>query len=507
MMPVSFNHIPSGNNLRVPLFYAEMDNSQANYASGTAAPALLIGQMLGTGTAAAGTPVVVSGSNDANALFGRGSMLARMVNLYRQSDPLGELWCIPVADNSAGVAATGTITVSGAATAAGTINLYIAGQLVQVAVGSADSANTIATHIGAVINAALDLPVTATVSSAVVTVACRWKGLTGNDIGLQDSYRGSAGGEALPTGVSLAYVVMSGGTTNPSLAPAVTGMGANPYDFIIHPYTDSGSLSTISAAMNDAAGRWSWLEQIYGHVYTALRGSLSNLVTFGALVNDQHLTVAAIDADCQAPCWEYAASYGAANAVFIKADPARPTQTGQLNGIMVPRAGKQFIQSDRNTLLAWGVATSSVVAGVVQVERAITTYQLDQYGQPDTSYMDSETMHTAAYVLRDLRRLIVSKYGRHKLADDGTLYGPGQAIVTPAVIRGELIGEYNVLERNGFVQNATAFAQYLILERDANNPNRVNALFPPEYINQLRVFAVLNQFRLSDPPPVSNTIY
>lgn len=29
-----------------------------------------------------------------------------------------------------------------------------------------------------------------------------------------------------------------------------------------------------------------------------------------------------------------------------------------------------------------------------------------------------------------------------------------------------------------------------------DNPNRLDVLFPPDYVNQLRVFAVLNQFRL-----------
>jgi hypothetical protein len=34
------------------------------------------------------------------------------------------------------------------------------------------------------------------------------------------------------------------------------------------------------------------------------------------------------------------------------------------------------------------------------------------------------------------------------------------------------------------------------VERDVNDPNRVNVLYPPDLINQLRVFAVLAQFRL-----------
>ena len=52
---------------------------------------------------------------------------------------------------------------------------------------------------------------------------------------------------------------------------------------------------------------------------------------------------------------------------------------------------------------------------------------------------------------------------------------------------------------NGIVENADLFAQNLIVERDANNPNRLNVLFPPDLVNQLRVFAVLAQFRLQYP--------
>ena len=114
--------------------------------------------------------------------------------------------------------------------------------------------------------------------------------------------------------------------------------------------------------------------------------------------------------------------------------------------------------------------------------------------------MDSETLFTAAYCLRYLYAAITSKYPRHKLAADGTRFAAGQAIVTPAVIRGELIAAYAQLIFQGLAQNAEAFAANVIVQQDPNNPNRLNVLFPPEYINQLRVFGVLNQFRLQDPP-------
>jgi phage tail sheath gpL-like len=136
------------------------------------------------------------------------------------------------------------------------------------------------------------------------------------------------------------------------------------------------------------------------------------------------------------------------------------------------------------------------VSGTVQIERAITTYQRNSMGDADASYLDSETLHTSAYVLRRLKSIITSKYARHKLASDGTRYGAGQAIVTPSVIRGELVAEYARLETSGICENRDLFKKYLIVERNADNPNRLDVLFPPDYVNQLRVFALLNQFRL-----------
>ena len=515
MSGVSFQHIPS--NLRVPLFYAEMDNSQANM-GGQALNALLIGQMFPWGTATPNKALLVTDPKSALILFGQGSMLARMVASYRLQDAGScNLWCIPVQDDPAASQASATIVINGYANAAGAIALYIAGQRVNVGVQLADSPYNIAANMVSCINAALDLPVTAATGeygyavramsaisegSAVVTLTSKWSGQTANDITILDSFLGWSAGERVPTGVSLSYSgpTLSGGSTDPSLAAtAILGMGDDPYDFIIHPYAQAQALNDLQLELNDVTGRWSYAKQIYGHCYTALRGILSNLVAFGMTLNDQHHTVAAIDTDCPNPCWEYAAAYGGANAVDIAGDPARPTQTTPLVGLLPPRVGNRFLFEDRQALLSFGIATSFVGGGQLCVERAITTYQQNAFGAPDTSYLDSETLHTSAYVLRALKSVITSKYPRHKLADDGTRFAAGQAIVTPSVIKGELCAVYGEMEYLGIVENLDTFKQYLIVERDTTDPNRVNVLFPPDYVNQLRVFAVLNQFRLQYP--------
>jgi phage tail sheath gpL-like len=231
-------------------------------------------------------------------------------------------------------------------------------------------------------------------------------------------------------------------------------------------------------------------------VYAAARGTLSSLVTLGTPRNDPHHTIAGYELDVPNPMWEYAAAYNAANAAGLLVDPARPTQTLPLVGILPARAGKRFLLTERQSLLNYGIATSSYSGGAVRIERAITTYQKNTMGQADTSYLDSETLHQLTEITRRLRSCITNKYPRHKLANDGTRFGAGQAIVTPSVIRGELLAEYADMELEGLVENADLFNKYLVVERDSKNPNRLNVLLPPDLVNQLRIFAVLNQFRL-----------
>lgn len=130
------------------------------------------------------------------------------------------------------------------------------------------------------------------------------------------------------------------------------------------------------------------------------------------------------------------------------------------------------------------------------IARETTTYTSNLYGNSDDAYTDVTTLATLAKLLRNQRQAITSKYPRHKLMNDGTRVGVGQAVVSPRIIKAELVAQYRMDEFNGLVEDAAAFKENLIVERDPNDPNRINVLYPPDLINQLRVFAVLAQFRL-----------
>lgn len=497
-MTVSFNTIPADN--RVPLFYAEMDNSAANTAQDSA-PSLLIGMALPESDMPLNQLMIMPSKDLAKKMAGRGSQLARMVEAYRQVDPFGELWVIAVPDN--GKVASGTITITGTATDAGTVNLYVGTRKVQVTVATGDTGDQVAQAMLSIINNNPDLPVTAEyqttsageVQGAVILSAVN-SGPVGNNIPLTLNYYGTASGEEIPAGLSIQTGKMSGGAGDPDLSQAIAAMGDEPFDYIGLPFSDANSLQLMSVEMNDSAGRWSYIRQLYGHVYTAKTGSLSELVAFGDSLNNQHITIAGYEEEVQTCVDELVAYRLARDAVFLRIDPARPTQTGELTGALPAPTGKRFTITEQQSLLTHGIATAYTESGVLRIQRDITTYKTNTYGVADNSYLDSETLHTSAYVLRRLKSIITSKYGRHKLANDGTRFGPGQAIVTPAVIRGELGSTYRQLEREGIVENFDLFQKYLIVERNANDPNRLDVLFPPDYVNQLRVFAVLNQFRL-----------
>lgn len=495
-MAISFNNLPS--NIRVPLFYAEIDNSQASFFQ-QQATALIIGQMLSSGTLPAGDkdkPVLITQVDQAKTLFGVGSLLARMVAAFKANNLFTEVWCMALTDNGAGVAATGSVDITGSATAAGVLNVYIAGQRVQVSVSVGDTADDVGAALEAAITATPSLPVTGSNTTGTVTLTAKHVGEIGNDVDVRVNYLGDLGGEAIPAGLAVGITAMNSGAANPLLTNGIAAMGDKEFDTIALPYTDTTSLNAMQTEMNDATGRWSWSRQIYGHVFSAKKASVANLGTLGNGRNDQHATIIGFD-DSPSPTYEWAAAWAAQAALALSNDPARPLQTLPLINILPPPLASRFTLTEQQTLLFDGIATWAVESGGrVLISRSVTTYQKNVFGEPDPSYLDVETLATLARIVRTLRVAITQKFSRHKLADDGTRFGEGQAVVTPNIIRSELIAQYSLMESLGLVENTPAFSAALIVERNALDPNRVDVLFPPDLINQLRIFALLGQFRL-----------
>src|SRR5262249_55578457 len=156
----------------------------------------------------------------------------------------------------------------------------------------------------------------------------------------------------------------------------------------------------IAAFLNDQTGRWSWTQELFGHCFFAFRGSLSGITTFTTGRNDQHASCIGFF-DSPSPNWLWAPDFAGACAVSLRADPAQPVQTVRLISRAPPLASR-FNISQRNTLLYDGCSTFKVANdNTVRIDRAITTYQLNPAGAPDSSYLDLETMFTLQFLIRD----------------------------------------------------------------------------------------------------------
>jgi phage tail sheath gpL-like len=494
---------------KLPLFWAVVDGSKAGNLS-EAHRALIVGQMFTSGGNAGLQPVSVPTPVGSLALagqyFGIGSMIYRQIKKFLEVNTTQQLWAVGVAEPSAGTAATGSITISTAATASGVLTVYIGGQKVSINVGSTDVVGTIATNLAAAINLLPEISVTAVAASAAVNLTCKWKGLTGNDITIIPNYLGLYGGEILPTGVTLTIVAMASGAGVPDCTAAVSAIQSTEFDYVSMPFSDTATAGVWSTEFGfGATGRWNYTRQQYGIILSAKRDTYANLLTWGLTQNDPVTSTLAIELDSPQPVWEWSAAYCGIAALGFSDDPARPLQTLEMPGILPARIQNRFTQSQLNSLSQSGLAVQSTAPDgnpMMLIEQ--TQYQLNSFGQSDTAFGLLTVLTTLQELLRRMKSAITSKYPRVKLVPDGTRLGPGQAAVTPTDIKAELISEFGQAEYDGLVSDLADFKANLVVEIDDQNPNRVNVLWPPQLAGQLRQLNALAQFRLLYPPVAVN---
>lgn len=493
-MSPSFNQIPS--NLRIPFVAVEFDSSRAQQGPALLAyKALIIGQKLAAGTAPADTLVRCTSVDQAITYGGRGSMLHRQALAWFAANKSTELWLGVLADNGAGIAATGTIVVTGPATADGTIALYLGGERITVGVLSGTASTAIATAIAAAINANLDLPVTASAATSTVTITYRHKGLAGNSYDVRHSF---LTGEALPAGVTLTITALGSvvaGTTNPTLTALIAAMADMWFQIIPHPYTDATSLGALEVELALRSGP---MRQQQGLAITSTSGNFAAHTALGGVRNSPNSVILAQPGqNVLTPPLEFAAEAAGVIAYYAQIDPGRPFQTLALSRAIAPAETDQWSNDERNLFLFDGISpTRRTASGGVQLERVITTYQTSPAGADDTAYLDATTVLTLLYLRYSFRVRMQNKYPRHKLAADGTRFGSGQSVMTPKLGKAEAITWFREMEELGLVEGFDQFKRDLDVQRNGSDPNRLDFLLPPDLINGLIVVAAQIQFRV-----------
>lgn len=482
--------------VRNPGVFVSIDPSKANSGQVTLR-SLLIGQIKTTGRAEPFKPLFCSGVAQAKEAGGPGSQLALMTAAYRRQDPNGELWLLPLLDDDASAQAEAEVALFalGTATAAGTLSLYVAGRRIQVGVPAGGTGQSTGAQFAAAVNATEDLPVAAEWSQAdgVLLLRADNAGQAGNDLDVRWNYLGSAGGEQFPFGMRAPPPArFTGGTGAPDLTVALSNLVDQPFDIVAHPYTDAANLDALREFLDDQQGRWSPVRQVYGHAFTAFRGSLGAALTLLGGRNDQHATIMPY-ADAPEPPFVWAADLAGTVAPSLRANPAVPLQPPLPMGVMPPALGSEFGFGDRNALLYSGGATFEVTPDrVVNVSRCVTTYRRNAAGSPDDSYLDTETLFQLAFVCRFFRADLSGTYTRKIVVPDDTRFATGSAMVTPSIIRGHVVAKYRELERNGMVAESRAFARDLQVE--IAQRGQVRILAPVHLTTGLRQIVTVVQF-------------
>lgn len=524
-MAVGFSQIP--NDVRIPFMHIEIDDSQSGVAVNEVQPALILGHMwtaahsevsanrATAGTASLNTLYPVRDGAEAALFFGPGSMLHQEVLRFRAVNPYGELYCCAVAEDGAATQATWTLTFGGSATEDGTNSLDIDGHLIETAVATGDAAADVAAAVTADVlayNAANLIGMWADATTVVVTIASQVKGVVGSSHDVKLNAGGAAKGQKTPAGLTAALVAATAGTTWPTMTSAVAAMADEPFDVIVVPWWDTTVLDALKAEVDS---RWVWDRALDGHIigvnpvtnYDAVgavfggEGSAyAQLLAFGAARNSAHETLPGTY-DVPGTAWAWAAQWGGLAARYLGEDPAAPLQTLACPDLGPPPRGSdgRWTATERNNLLKSGVATYTIVSGVVHIERSITTYQLNGAGVADVTWLDITTPFTAMRIKRGLKTGFATKYPRAKLVSDDEPIPPVQGAVPrvpPKLARAEFLRMYREFQALGWVEDYDAFEAGLVVERSATDRNRLNVLFPPDFANQLRVLGVLMQPRL-----------
>ncbi len=284
---------------------------------------------------------------------------------------------------------------------------------------------------------------------------------------------------------------------NDDLATTLALLGDTQYHHIVCTLNDDVSVRDLGAFLE---ARYDALQMIPAIAYVAKKGTHAELITYGNKSNCPLISFMSINglgnskneplSDAEA-----LAAWAGQIAQSLANDPCRPLQTLTLNGVY-SIATCEFDWSERNLLLHEGMSTYTVTStGSVQVERAVTAYTKNASDVADDSYLDVMTPATAMYFREKQRSLILSKYGRHKLADDGTNFAQGQAIAMPSMIKGELLTLYKSLEYKGIVQDFDGYKKSLIVTLDKDNKARLNYQDSPQFVNGLIIVAGKIQFR------------
>lgn len=354
---------------------------------------LLVGVKSSAGTATAETPVQVLDEIDGRGKAGQGSELALMIAKAFEQGALNraggggagqpEIWICPIAAPS-GAAAVQTLTVTVTTAVAGTLVVRIAGRTIEVGVSAGDAQNTIATALRNAIAARhVELPITASVATNVVTCTHVTTGTNGNDVVYEVV--------SAPSGVSVASAQGTAGTGTVDITAALDAAVDRNYDAIAISIHSSAAITDAAAHL---AAMWSYAQKYWRWVVMGDKASLGTATGYASSADSEKILIASCEASPSLPS-------EIATAVAVAAW-GRVAPNANLDGVELalypPAPASAYTGAEVESALVGGVTPLRPTSSGARLEivRLITT-KLTEGGVPFPALRDLAVSRTLAY--------------------------------------------------------------------------------------------------------------
>ena len=472
-MSISFDNIPTS--IRKPGIVTEYNTTLAVQGlPANAQKIALLAQKTSSGIGSDSTSVAVFSENDLVLYGGTGSIAHLSGKAIFDANPNVQMDLVPL-DDGAGTDSTGTITITGIdATTAGTIETWVGNVRVESSVAVGDSTDTVASSIQTAISAIEHtMPVTSAVADNVISLYARNYGTLGNNIPVSSKMFANSDSTAT-------IVQPTGGATDPSIATALTNIYPGDYDIIVNTLNNSTALGLLSTHLTDRASPTEDRPAIGVFGYTEVQATIETLcgTTLNAgRMSCGYLKYTKTTERGHSLDYEIAGAYAAV--IAGEQDPARPLNGLVLPGIAPCAEESKLSRSQQESLLLNGVTPLENVTGSkVAIVRSISTYTTSASGYADVSLLDLMTIRTLDYTKLAVETRLGLVFPRSKLSQR-----------TPAKVRTQVINVLLQLEEQEILENVEANLDMVIVERNANDPNRIDIKIPADVVNGLHVIA------------------
>lgn len=469
---------PSFDAPKTPGLYLRFTKGTTDIPANVPHRAVVVGIGLAAGSVAENVPKRVYAKSDAEGYWGQGSMAAEMCGAFLAQGKI-ELWGVGVDEDALGVAATGTIAITGPATESGTLSLLVAGTRIRVGVTKDQTAATVIDNAVLAFADKPTLPVTAADGTTSIDLTCRWKGTTGNAIDIRLDPDG-----VVPPGLAVTITPMASGATDPEIDAALTALGDAKYDTVASGFVDTTNIGHLDEWL---AARWGPLVQKEGQGFVASTGDFSSLTTLAGSLNSKFITVVG-PGSCPTPQWVIAAATAAQDALLTKQQPNAPRNGLILLGVRPPALEDRFTDDQRDTLLTNGISTTlGTSSNGLMLERILTTYTEDESGFPDETYSEVAILRVLGRMRYDLQ-VWRSRYKDWLVSEDESQKNLPK-VMTPSRLRGFLTTVYQRwIDPLKFTQDLAYFQANLVIEV-AENKTDFNIFIPVKLVYPLNAMA------------------